>query len=188
MALQIICSRLLTLCIQLELEAIRTNYTCILVLLMSVRCAPPSGTGDNDSSSLGIRFVATGMLFWLSYRPQHSHHVGWCTQLLDLYVAFHQEITWHQHSDLSIGCQLSRGLKAWIQALPACPIRPSMDEHPSTSRTWLKRRRRYLAELQTALPATMTMSPGGRDWSSEARQMCLLRRCTTHLESAANRN
>jgi len=33
--LQMICSRLLTLCIHLELEAIRTNYTCITVLLMS---------------------------------------------------------------------------------------------------------------------------------------------------------
>jgi len=43
------------------------------------------------------------MLFWLSYQHQHSHHFnGWCTQLLDLYAAFHQAITWHQLSDLSI--------------------------------------------------------------------------------------
>jgi len=32
--LQMLCSRLLTLCIQLELEAIRGNYTFLIVLLM----------------------------------------------------------------------------------------------------------------------------------------------------------
>jgi len=32
--LQMICSRLLTLCIQLELEAIPTNYPCLTVFLM----------------------------------------------------------------------------------------------------------------------------------------------------------
>jgi len=86
------------------------------------------------------------MLFWLSYRHQHSHHYnGWCTQLLDFYVAFHQKIMWYQHSDLSIHCQLSRGLNSSSACLS---IRPSMDEHLPTSRTWLKRRRRYLAELQ----------------------------------------
>jgi len=31
---KMICSRLLTLCIQFELEAIRTNYTCIIVIFM----------------------------------------------------------------------------------------------------------------------------------------------------------
>jgi len=104
------------------------------------------------------------MLIWLNLRHQHSHHCNWwCTQLLDVYAAFHQEITWHQHSDLSIGCQLSRGLNSSSVCLS---IRPSMDEQPPTSRTWLKRRRRNLAELRTTLPATMTLLPGGRDWRS----------------------
>ena len=57
-----------------------------------------------------------------------------------------QEITWHQHSDLSIGCQWSRGLNSSSACLS---IRPSMDEHPPTSTIWSKRRRRYLAELRT---------------------------------------
>jgi len=43
----------------------------------------------------------------------------------------------------------------------------------------------YLAELRTALLATKTVLPADK---TDARQMCLLRCCTTHLESAANRN
>jgi len=83
------------------------------------------------------------LLAWLSNQHQHSHHCnGWCTQLLDLYAAFQQVITWHQHSYLSIGCQLSRGLNSSSACLS---IRPSMEEHPPTSRTWSWRRHRYLA-------------------------------------------
>jgi len=60
-------------------------------------------------------------------------------------------------------CALSRGLNSSSACLS---IRPSMDNHPPTTKTWLKRRCSYLAELQTTLPATMTLLPGGRDWSS----------------------
>jgi len=69
--------------------------------------SPPAGTGDNGSSSLRIRFVATGLLQcssgWATGINTHTTATQWCTQQLDLYGAFHQEITWHQHSDLSIG-------------------------------------------------------------------------------------
>jgi len=51
-----------------------------------------------------------------------------CTQLLDLYAAFYQEITWHQHSDLSIGCQLSSGLNSSSACLS---IRPAMNSPTS---------------------------------------------------------
>jgi len=140
----------------------------LLPFAASARCAPPTGTVDNSSSSLGIRFVATGLLKcssgWTSGINTRTTATGDArSYIVDLNAAIHQEITCHQHSDIFMGCQLSRRLNSSSACLS---IRLAMDEHPPTWRTWFKRQRRHMAELRTAQPATMTLLSGGRDWSS----------------------
>jgi len=100
---------------------------------------------------------------WLSYRHQHSYDCnGWCTQLLTCMRPFTKRLR-----DVTSALRSLHWLpvKQRIE-FKFLSIRPPMDEHPPTSRTWLKRRRQYLAELRTAPPVTMTLLPGGRDWSS----------------------
>jgi len=121
---------------------------------------------DLDSSStrvclLGLELQQTWGKSRLSAKTlnkdtQHSYHCnGWMMRAAARLVC---GLSPRNHVTSVLRSLHWLQLSRWSNSSSAClSTRPSMDEHPPTSRIWMKRWRCYLAELRTALPAQMTL-------------------------------